>query len=93
MVKSVQPESAGVDQGRGIFVIELGADRPTIGFPKWVYRSYDVGVSVYCSAYEALYAFVTQARRRRDNAERARLLADQEVKWAGAEINALTRSG
>jgi hypothetical protein len=63
-------------------MIELGDDRPHLGFPKWVYRSHDLGIQVHRSKTEALREFAEHARRRRDQAEAERARADQEVQWA-----------
>jgi hypothetical protein len=62
--------------------IELDHDRPYLGFPKWVYQSHELGIKVHRSKTEALQTFAEHARRRRDQAERERERADQELQWA-----------
>lgn len=62
--------------------IELGNDRPHLGFPKWAYQSHELGINVHRSKIEALRTFAEHARRRRDQAEREHDRADQEVQWA-----------
>jgi hypothetical protein len=63
-------------------MIELGDDRPHLGFPKWVYQSHELGIKVHRSKIEALQTFAEHARHRRDQAERERERADQEIQWA-----------
>lgn len=62
--------------------IELNDDRPVLGFPKWTYSDYEIGINIHLSAGDALRAFAKRASSRRDEAERARDRADQEAKWA-----------
>jgi len=66
------------------FTMELGDDRPHLGFPKWVYKRYELGINVHRSRAEALQAFAKHARSRRDQAQRELDRADKEVQWADA---------
>lgn len=65
-----------------VFRIELGTDRPFIGFPKWVYHSYDIGGAVHLSATEALHAFLGRARSQLEVANRTLTHAQAEINWA-----------
>ena len=83
VVQSIGPHDAHV-------LLVLADDRPILGFPKWCYRSYEVGSCVHLTEAAALRGFGEQARHRRDAAERARVRADCEVKWADEQLTALT---
>jgi hypothetical protein len=72
------------------FTMELGDDRPYLGFPQWVYQRHELGIKVHRSRAEALQVFAEHARCRRDQAERERCHADQEVQWATAVAAACT---
>jgi len=71
------------------FTMELGDDRPVLGFPKWVYQRHELGIKVHRSRAEALQTFAEHARCRRDQAERERNRADQEVQWATAAVSSM----
>ena len=66
------------------FTMELGDDRPVLGFPQWVYQRHELGIKIHRSRTEALRTFAEHARCRRDQAERERHRADQEIQWATA---------
>jgi hypothetical protein len=86
-IYSTVVKSVWLDIPAATTVIELGHDRPTTrGFSKWSYRGYDVGISIFRSAADALRAFATQAQQRRDAAERARIQAETEIRWAGEQL-------
>ncbi len=83
VVMDVRPEGSSPELlGSAVHIIELGSDRPVLGFPQWCYRSLDVGIHVHRSKTAALLAFAEQALRRRDAAELRRLRADDELQWA-----------
>lgn len=83
VVVDVRPEGSSPELlGSTVHIIELGNNRPVLGFPQWCYRSRDLGIHVHCSRADALQAFAEQARRRRDAAELARNRADKEIQWA-----------
>ena len=81
-VYSATVENVRQERASATLVIELGNNRPTLGFPQWVYRSYDVGTKIHRSRSDALRAIAEQARLRRDTAERDRARASDEVAWA-----------
>jgi hypothetical protein len=71
--------------------IELGNDRPHLGFPKWVYNYYELGINVHRSRAEALQAFTEQARGRRGHADKEVQRALKEVQWALTELQGSER--
>jgi hypothetical protein len=72
-----------------MYTIELNDDRPVLGFPKWTYRDYEVGLNIHLSAADAIRTFAAHAQQRRDASERAREHAAREVEWATTQANAL----
>lgn len=87
---SYSASATPADLASAVIGVDLGDDRPVLGFPQWTYKDYEVGVKVHRSAAEALQAFANYARVRRDEAERARDRADSEIKWAADQALALT---
>jgi hypothetical protein len=84
VVKAVRQEGtvSATHPKNAWLAIELGGDRPHLGFPYWIYKSYEIGINVHRSRAAALRAFAEQARRRLDKAEHERDKADKEVQWA-----------
>lgn len=70
-------------------VIELGDDRPYLGFSKWTY-DFEFGYNLHRSRAEALQEYAQQASHRRDQAERERNTADKQVQWALAQASTTT---
>jgi hypothetical protein len=97
IVRNVRPEGPYSDNAppellaSPTLLIELGADRPLLGFPKCVYRNHDIGITVHRSGADALRSFAKAAQQRYDVAEGTRDRADTEIEWALTEIAACTR--
>ena len=87
---SYSASATPADLASAHFAIELNDDRPVLGFPKWTYGDYEIGISVHRSAAEALRAFTKYAQMKHGEAERALESAAQKLKWASEQTLALT---
>jgi len=85
---SYSASATAADLADAVYAIELGDDRPFLGFAQWTYKSYEIGTKIYLSAADAIRHFIDGARQRQAIAARECERAEDEIRWALAQATA-----